>query len=468
MSRTDRAEWLAGLRPAVQHWIGEQCRQLIQFFGGTKSSGGKDLIRASERFTLTYADLTLAFGLAWLGRPADECRRLIEEARQRFHPRDEAHTFLFRAYEYRIGQTLEGTPGRGSLPAELLEDLRQLQERRSRPEWWLRAGSTQLLYTIDRLRSYSEILEPHGGVDPYREWIRGKWERRQEVWQLCDIADPVELADQIRGLMQDVAGRPASDQVEVLRMALSLSPRVEPGLAESLFTQVPSLVGRLTQPLERAELLQTALSAAAHFHQAKFGREFVAVLLGLLDSPDCVLLARMRDRTVRLLVRALRQLGLWQELGQLVSWLAELILQGEGTAKLRRRLQEQESRDRKPEDRMAPLRSLLHVAGGWLDLGQTEQALEVLDEVWDLMVGHVRGSQMFLSWAYTRTLGRLPADTGLRRGEEVFRELRGVYDTFSSCTHYTLAPLHLVESLVLTMTAESIEFLPPPSAASSP
>jgi hypothetical protein len=462
MSRIDRAEWLAGLRPAVQHWVGEQCGQLSRFLAGRKSSGGEDLVSANERWTRAYADLTLSFGLAWLGRPADECRRLIEEARQKLHPCDEAHTFLFRAYGYRTGQALDGKHG-GSLSAELLEDLRRLQERRSRPEWWLQGGSHNMVYAIDRLRYYSEILEPRGGVEPYREAITGKWERQQEIWQLCDIPDPVELADKIRGLMRDVAGRPASDQVGFLRVALSLSPQVEEGLAESLLTHVPALVGRLAHPLDRAELLETALSAAAHLRHTEFGREFNVALLGLLDSPDGVLLAEMHDRTVRRLIRALRQLGLWQELARLVGRLAGLILQGESTAQLRRRLQEQASRDRKSQDRMAPLRNLLHVAGGWSDLGQTEQALEVLDEVWDLLVSRVRGEKMVHSWAYTRTLGRLPAEAAFRRGEEVFRELRGVFDTFSTCTHYALAPLHLVESLVLTMTAESIEFLPPPS-----
>ena len=67
-----------------------------------------------------------------------------------------------------------------------------------------------------------------------------------------------------------------------------------------------------------------------------------------------------------------------------------------------------------------------------------------------------------------KSLGRLPAGEGFRRGEEVFRQLGGVNDTFSTSTHYALAPLQLVESLVLAMTAESIDFLPPPPPTASP
>src|SRR5262249_1385787 len=127
MSLTDRAEWLRGIRPSVHHWIGEQCKSQQEAYSRTKSSDSRDPISA----TRAYADLTLAFGLAWLGHSAAECDRLIEEAQRQPHPLEDIHTFLFRAYEYRIRQALEGQPRRGPLPAGLLKDLARL---RSQPE----------------------------------------------------------------------------------------------------------------------------------------------------------------------------------------------------------------------------------------------------------------------------------------------------------------------------------------------
>jgi hypothetical protein len=182
----------------------------------------------------------------------------------------------------------------------------------------------------------------------------------------------------------------------------------------------------------------------------------VAALHGLLRSQEGVVLEQNDDAPMRRSIRALHQLGLWQELQDLLSCLGELILQGEDEAHLRRRLQELSNSDRKPKDRMAPLRYLLHVAGGWLDLGLTAQAVRVLDEVWELLlVGGLRAGQTRLSWAYARTLGRLPTDEGLRRGEEVFQQLGGAIDHFSTDSHYVFAALLLVESLVLGMTAEA-------------
>jgi hypothetical protein len=192
----------------------------------------------------------LAFGLAWLGRPAGECHRLIEEARHQFHPCDQAQSFLFRAYEYRIGQALAGETGRGPLATDLLKD-KDLEQLRSPPvgaDWSRDLEGKRLAYAIDRLRAYSEILEPHATIYPYRHHSHPEWERMTEVWQLCDVADPGELAERIHELMQACADRAASDRACILQTALELSPRLDEGLARDLLSRVAPLLRESLDP----------------------------------------------------------------------------------------------------------------------------------------------------------------------------------------------------------------------------
>jgi hypothetical protein len=114
---------------------------------------------------------------------------------------------------------------------------------------------------------------------------------------------------------------------------------------------------------------------------------------------------------------------------------------------------------------MAPMRSLVHVAGGWLDLGRTEQSDLVLDGTRELLQANgLRSStKARVACAYVRTLGRIPGDDGQRLAEGLLQWLGDVYDTFTTGTHFAQAPLMLVEALVLGMTAESCLMTPFPA-----
>src|SRR5687767_13840293 len=104
MRPTNQAEWLSQLRPLIHRWIAAQCARQRELCARLDHSNKGDPVPANEAHTRAYADLTLAFGLARLGRPAAETQRLSEEARRLVDPWDAAHDILFRAYEYRIGQ----------------------------------------------------------------------------------------------------------------------------------------------------------------------------------------------------------------------------------------------------------------------------------------------------------------------------------------------------------------------------
>jgi hypothetical protein len=66
-------------------------------------------------------------------------------------------------------------------------------------------------------------------------------------------------------------------------------------------------------------VLEAALSASACLGHLGYAREFVAALHGLLRSQEGVVLEQNDDAPMRRSIRALRQLGLWQELQDLLS-----------------------------------------------------------------------------------------------------------------------------------------------------
>jgi hypothetical protein len=290
---------------------------------------------------------------------------------------------------------------------------------------------------------------------------------------LCDIASPDVLAERVMGLVETTRGQSAADRALVLRQGLELSPHMAEGPARELLGRVTPLLADLPDANERAALAGAALSTAAALGQNEHAQELVATLCELTAAPDGEQLARKQDELWRRSILALRRLGLWEDLARLVGRLEASILQGGDVSSLRIQLQQavyRERRDRNPKsDWMAPLRCLLHVAGGWFDLGRTEPADRILNEVWELLQsGRMAAwNQAKLAQAYARTPGRLPDEEGQRRAEELLERVQGVCDTFTTGTHYAQASLMMVESLVVGMTAES-QLMMPPSTATGP
>src|SRR5262249_38723013 len=134
--------------------------------------------------TKAYADLVLAWGMARLDATAT-CAALIEQARAVLDQRDPVHTFLFKAYLFRIEQALEGTSA-GALPAPLLAE-------------WQHLGSEQQRYQVDQLRRQSRILEPSESIDPYHGQVQRHYygELGRQLAALGEVRERNELAEQL-------------------------------------------------------------------------------------------------------------------------------------------------------------------------------------------------------------------------------------------------------------------------------
>lgn len=412
-------DWLQALPTRVQHWLNKVTRK----------------IEAQEgHSTLAYAQLMLAFGFARLG-DAEQSRQLHEAAWDHLSEQEQVHKCLLAAFDYRIDQALQGQPASGPLPADQIDRLQQL-EREPR-------------YVVDRLRQHSRILEPHEKIDPYRAW-RGRYgdELSQSLALLPDLHDSAQLQSAVADLFEKHGRRGAvakRNHARILIAALELGPRIGQTFALPLLNEVSAALLHLTEMFEKANLLEKALFAAAHFDQPQYVHALVDHFQQLLASRQGQLDLRDLDTLAGQSFRGLRKLGLHEAIHRLLSQLSDALLQGETMAARR-------------ADRQWPkiLSSLLTVAAGWYYFGGNEQAQPILEEARLLLykgeLSHQEKTR--LACAYVTTLGQAPVDVALHGIEEMFTRLQGVHDNFMTSLYYSLSQLDVIEAVVLAIVTE--------------
>jgi hypothetical protein len=421
-------EWLLPLPDRVRHWVHEL---------------GRAHSLSNPEDTTSYANLLLAYGMARLGEER-QARALLDRAKQALADRDEVHTFLLNAFDFRITQALEGKPLGGTLPADFREYLEKL-ERIPR-------------YMVDRLRQHSRILEPHEKINPYRAWqARYLDDLGQKLAHLTDIHARNDLEGAVRGLLAATGGKTPADRrnrARVVHAALGVAPRVGEEFATQLLPEVLPACATLDEAaakadrteqtnllMEQAELLEKAIFLAAHFDQSASVQALVARFQVLLQA----LPRGAVDSLAGQCLRGLRKLGLRDEIHNLLGQMAAAVTEGQALATLRKR-----------KDWPATLRTLLQVAAGWYYFGMDEEARPVLEEARTLLLhGELDArEQTKLACAYAATLGQAPADVALLCIDELFGQLTRVWDTFTTNTHYSLSQLDVIEAVVLAVVSE--------------
>src|SRR5262249_23654944 len=146
--------------------------------------------------TKAYIDLLFAYALARLGEH-DASNELRFRATEVLLEEPEPHKFLLKAFDHRIDEALHGRPTKGALPPQLMDDLDQVPRlERS---------------AVDRMRSFSRILEPDTKLDPYRHWGARISDLDKALADLADVFDRQEVSDRVTELLKEV-GKSASDE----------------------------------------------------------------------------------------------------------------------------------------------------------------------------------------------------------------------------------------------------------------
>jgi hypothetical protein len=89
-------------------------------------------------------------------------------------------------------------------------------------------------------------------------------------------------------------------------------------------------------------------------------------------------------------------------------------------------------------------------------LATDREAEPILDAARTLLVKDALrpSEQTRLARAYARALGQVDAAFSRKRFEELFAEVRGTHDTFTTSPFYNLSQLEVAEAVVLALSGE--------------
>ena len=382
--------------------------------------------------TECYVDLIFAYGMARFDERI-HAERLRDLARSRML-KDDVHSWLFRAFDHRIQQAIDGERAAGQLPAELLEEL-DVMDRMER-------------YKADRLRQHSVILEPHERIEPYRRWHqRHSDDLGRSLAEIADIRDAAVLSQRLDELL--TASHKPADAARVLTTAMELCPRLGEATSQSVLPLVSPLMGKLADPVDRATLLERALFLAAHFDRQREIEAFLAELRNLLHRKVHTSLHTIEKMEAVLAqsFRGLRRMGMRDGISQLLEDLDALVRDFE------KRTTRGTSNTGKEEE---PLLVLMQVAAGWLYFGREENAWPILDRVRAILftAGVKPARKVQLASGYLNTLSQAPVESALPRMVQLFEQLDGISGGYTTNSHYGLPQIDIVEAAIRAMVSD--------------
>jgi hypothetical protein len=419
---------------AVRQWMTELCTLAHKWIKEGSETGP----RATPMDG--YTNLIFSFGLARLGEQ-DAARELLQKAQTVLADKDDAHLFLLGAYKHRITQALEGKPHTGPLPPHDLEYLEHM-ERLQR-------------YIVDRLRKHSHILEPDQRLDPYRHWKGRISEFDKALVELTDMTDRKAIVERVQGLLKEIpkGARGHDMRASILKAGLDAAPRVGEDFARELLNQTTAAYDALPEAKEvallelHAAFLEKALFVAAHFDRIEHIHPLLSRFQKMLQAQKGPQAVKALQSLAGQCFRSLRKVGMREEIDQLLGQMAELILEG----------RELSSIDfQKMVHGSEALGALLHVAVGWYYFGRERQAEPVLQTARALLLKaelHPR-EQTALACIYAKAVGQAPVEVAQKRLEEIFRSLKGIRDTYTTSTHFSVSQLDVLEAVVLAVVSD--------------
>ncbi len=440
-------KWLRDLSDRAQRWV-------------------KDNADPMNRQPMdAYVDLIFAWGMARLGE-ADGAREWLTRAQKVLDDKDDVHTFLLEAYRYRITQALEGKAHTGPLPPDRLDPSAYFSEE----AWQVRhpgeplpgQGSRTLLqfiYVVDKLRSFSRILEPDQRIEPYRKYYARMGDVENELAGIPDLTDRKEIATRIQRLLKGLPRDGAEAREKVLLAALEAAPRVGEDFARDMLDRVVPTFDALPAPEdknqleERAKFLERALFVAAHFDRIDTIHPLASRFERLLQSLHGQQAVEALETLAGQCFRGLRKLGMRDAIDRLLRQMENVVLEG---------------RDLGGVEPTA-LPALLRVAAEYYFFGRDSQAEAILQHARKLLLGgdllpNESGRVIVISasykphkdlmCAYARAVGQAQVAVTQKRLEEIFKDMKGFRDGFSSNSHFSVWQIELLEAVVLAIAGD--------------
>jgi hypothetical protein len=425
---------------------------------------------------LPYVDLMFAFGHATAG-DRSRALALVESARKVMQvpiPATSAggadaaviaavvSNFLLKAFAYRVDQALAGRPHTGPLSRELLDELEEITRNGGKGP----ANNAHKLaeYGITRLRDNCRIVEPQERPNVYNLWSRDALER--QLADLGAIREPRELADRIRRfLTESVAGKATWEvQFRTLLVALPLAPRVGEDFTVELLKMVPGVLAGSQSPDQeppypkaQRELLELALFFVGDYKRRDLVKTLLDVFVDLVHSKHADERLQFVNAVAGPCLLTLKKLGLRDEIDRVIALLQSETLDGVT-------MPTRPTRGDHLERWATELVACLHLATGYLSLGQHDRAGPILDAARsELLTAYtVRippKEYVELARAYVGAIGAGPAESGLARITEMFRVMdsRAITNTWTTANYFSRFHLNVVEDAVFAVFANATE-----------
>lgn len=395
--------------------VASQLESLLKAFDETPRK--RSAVEAPVSSTRAYVRLVFAWGLARLAQ-AERARALREEALGALDLGDVVHGYAARAYAARVEQALEGVSPETPLPAAVAEGLTRLD--------------ASARYKVDRLRHFSQILEPQEHVDAFGGFFRtlNAGGRGEELSSLRALRDASELVKAIEARLDVAAQRSlaAEERARLIDGLLDFLPQLPESQALPLLQRALGLADGM-EARHRALVLEDALKIAGHFGRAALVKQLVLQIGSAISELGAEGVGEIGQMLVAG-VRSLRRVGLRDEAGELLSR-AAAALKGDGAKTLEARL---------------------GLASGFAYLGAMAQAQPIIDEV-QARLGRESGltisDRMRLSRAAARALSNAPTEVALAGLSRLASQLPFFTDSFNTNSHFCLSLVDFADALVL-------------------
>jgi hypothetical protein len=402
----------AGTERAVR--VAAQLEALLTGFEETPRK--RSPVEAPPALTRAYVHLEFAWAFARLAAP-ERARQLRDGALAALDRKDPVHHYLTRAYQARLDQASEGAAPDTPLPPEVNGLLNGLEP--------------YLRYKVDRLRQFSQVLEPQERLDPMGSfWRSSSSARGEELSALRGVREPAELLRAIQARMGAAADAhlPAEERVRLIDGLMDFLPQLPESQALPLLQSFLGL-GDSLAPGQRVVVLEDALKVAGHFGRTALVKQLVSQLGNLIRElgPDGV------GEVGAMLVagvRSLRRVGLREEAGELLAR-ASTVLKGEDPRTLQARLA---------------------LASGFAYLGALAQAQPIIAEV-QVRLGRESGliiaDRLRLTRALAQALSHASAEVALPGLLRLAQQLSWMTDSYNTNSHFCLSLVDFADALVL-------------------
>lgn len=410
--------FLGGARdPAQVERLGSQLEALARRYEKTRRTAST--VEAEPKLTLAYVLFVVGYGCARVGQ-TDRARGHAARATALLDLNEPIHGFLARAYAARIEQAIEGVPAETPLAADISARLDAL-DKFSR-------------YKVDRVRQFSQVLEPHERLDPVVAFQRGEQDPRgTEFTGLRGVSNVAELEAAVEQIFVKARKSEPEDRARIFDGVMDFFPTIG---VERAVRYLEEILGSLSgiAPPRQAQLLEEALMLAGHVGEHELGRRIFALLRTLIAGMGEESAAEIGP-VMGGMLRTLRRVGLREEASELVRTM-QTAASGAGT----------------------PARvARLHCAAALAYLGHFDQARPAFEEALAVLDKDLpTPARLELTRAFARAVSQAPVEHALAALDRLAGKLPVITDSFNTNSHVCLSVVAFMESLVLGYASDDL------------